>query len=53
MTDKTRCRAHGRTNDCNLLKLFKEIVNLCMKHNNEADSCNLLMEIENVEILVD
>jgi 26S proteasome regulatory subunit N1 len=36
-----------------LLKLSKEIVDLYMKHNAEADACDLLMEIENVEILID
>ncbi len=36
-----------------LLKLAKEIVGFYMTHNAEAEACDLLMEIENVELLVD
>jgi hypothetical protein len=35
-----------------LLKLAKEIVAFYMHHNAEADACDLLMEIENVELLI-
>ncbi|CAF0712055.1 unnamed protein product [Brachionus calyciflorus] len=36
-----------------LLKLAKEMVAFYMAHNAEADACDLLMEIEQVEILAD
>jgi len=36
-----------------LLKLAKENVAFYMNHNAEADACDLLMEIENVELLAD
>lgn len=36
-----------------LLQLSKEIVAFYMKHNAEADACDLLMEIEQVELMVD
>ena len=36
-----------------LLKLAKEIVVFYMAHNAEAEACDLLMEIEQVELLID
>lgn len=36
-----------------LLMLTKEIVTFYMNHNAEAEACDLLMEIENVELLLD
>ena len=36
-----------------LLQLAKEIVVFYMAHNAEAEACDLLMEIENVNLLVD
>ena len=36
-----------------LLELAKEIVAFYMAHNAEADACDLLMEIEHVELLMD
>lgn len=36
-----------------LLKLAKENVAFYMNHNAEADACDLLMEIENVDLLID
>ena len=36
-----------------LLELAKEIVAFYMKHNAEADACDLLMEIEHVDLLSD
>ena len=36
-----------------LISLAREIVVLFMAHNAEADACDLLMEIENVELLVE
>jgi 26S proteasome regulatory subunit N1 len=35
-----------------LLHLSKEIVNFYMSHNAEAEACDLLMEIEHVELLI-
>jgi hypothetical protein len=35
-----------------LLSLAKEIVSFYMAHNAEADACDLLMEIEQVELLL-
>ena len=36
-----------------LISLAREIVVFFMAHNAEADACDLLMEIENVELLVE
>lgn len=36
-----------------LLKLTKEMITFYMSHNAEAEACDLLMEIENVEVLID
>jgi 26S proteasome regulatory subunit N1 len=36
-----------------LLDLVKEIVAFYMKHNAEADACDLLMEIEHINLLID
>lgn len=36
-----------------LIKLAKEIVHFYMNHNAEAEACDLLMEIENVELLIE
>lgn len=36
-----------------LLKLAKEMVQFYMAHNAEADACDLLMEIEQIELLAD
>jgi 26S proteasome regulatory subunit N1 len=36
-----------------LLTLTKEITTFYMSHNAEAEACDLLMEIENVELLID
>ena len=49
----TAYKTSGGLTKEDLLKLSKEIVDLYMKHNAEADACDLLMEIENVEILID
>jgi hypothetical protein len=36
-----------------LLKLTKDIIAFYMAHNAEAEACDLLMEIEHVELLID
>ena len=36
-----------------LLKLTKDIVAFYMSHNAEADACDLLTEIEHVELMID
>ena len=35
------------------MDLVKELVKYCLDHNAEAEACDLLMEIERVELLLD
>ena len=43
----------GSAKQTQLMDLVKELVKYCLDHHAEAEACDLLMEIENVELLLD
>ena len=43
----------GSSKQTQLMDLVKELVKYCLDHNAEAEACDLLMEIEHVELLLD
>jgi len=43
----------GSTKQAQLMDLVKELVKYCLDHHAEAEACDLLMEIEHVELLLD
>lgn len=43
----------GSAKQAQLMDLVKELVKYCLDHHAEAEACDLLMEIEHVELLID
>ena len=43
----------GGPKQAQLMDLVKELVKYCLDHHAEAEACDLLMEIEHVELLLD
>lgn len=43
----------GSSKQVQLMDLVKELVKYCLDHHAEAEACDLLMEIERVELLLD
>ena len=43
----------GSPKQTQLMDLVMELVKYCLDHHAEAEACDLLMEIENVELLLD
>ena len=43
----------GSAKQTQLMELVKELIKYCLDHHAEAEACDLLMEIEHVELLLD